>query len=431
VKPAIEVDQLCKEYRIGDLQSFDTLRDRLSHAAGALIGRGKTATTESAPRIHRALDSVSFSVEPGEVLGIIGRNGAGKSTLLKILSRVTRPTSGRAVFRGRLAPLLEVGTGFNTELTGRENVYVNGTLLGMSSKEIDTKFDDIVEYAGVHKYIDTPVKRYSSGMFLRLGFAIAAHLEPDILIVDEVLAVGDAAFQRKCLGKMNQVAQQGRTVLFVSHALASIKSLCHRALWLEDGRVVRIGPAGDVVTAYLQSTFDRSATSAAWPPLERRRGNGLFHFTNLRIVGEDGRPADPVLTGQTVNFELEYETEDQGRDNAHVQIWMINGEGQYVGQFGTVLASVELPALDTHGTVVCRVPNFPFAPGTYSLLVSAELGNVKADEIENAATFDVASGDFFPNGRLASPQIPFLCTHEWTHVGTAAAATVLPTEQRT
>ena len=231
---AIEVDSLSKKYRLGEYQAaYGTLRETLVHAARRL-------TRQRAPFVRHteiwALRDVSFEVPEGQVLGVIGRNGAGKSTLLKILTRIATPTTGRAEIRGRVGSLLEVGTGFNQELTGRENVYLNGAILGMKRREIERRFDDIVEFSGVEKFIDTPVKRYSSGMYVRLAFAVAAHLEPEIMLVDEVLSVGDAEFQRRCLGRMEELGNAGRTVLFVSHALPAVAQLCDRAIWIDGGQ---------------------------------------------------------------------------------------------------------------------------------------------------------------------------------------------------
>lgn len=257
-RPAIVVENLTKVYRIGKAERrSDTLVGAALSALKAparnfrdLYRLGTAGRDESDDTI-RALDDVSFEVAPGEVLGVIGRNGAGKSTLLKVLSRITRPTSGRVRMRGRVSSLLEVGTGFHPELTGRENVYLNGTILGMTKREIDRKFDEIVDFSGVEKFLDTPVKRYSSGMKVRLAFAVAAHLEPEILIIDEVLAVGDAEFQKKCLGKMEDVARCGRTVLFVSHDMTAVNNLCSTAILIERGRVEYAGAPSDVVVAHL------------------------------------------------------------------------------------------------------------------------------------------------------------------------------------
>lgn len=264
---AIRAQGLSKRYRIGDgLASYETLRESITRLAKApfvrLMGRGSRQQT------IWALDDVSFQVKRGEVLGIIGRNGAGKSTLLRLLGRITEPTRGRAEVWGRVGSLLEVGTGFHPELTGGENVFLNGAILGMKRREIVAKFDAIVSFAEVEKFIDTPVKHYSSGMYLRLAFSVAAHLEPEILLVDEVLAVGDASFQKRCLGKMGEVSQEGRTVLFVSHNIGAVTELCHRALLLEHGKLAAEGPASDVVARYVKSTQELDPQTVPSGPLD-------------------------------------------------------------------------------------------------------------------------------------------------------------------
>ena len=277
---AIEAVGLGKKYRIGGvIDRHRTLRDSLGgllkRQARAWRSLGNGARRASQPEnVIWALRDVSFTVQRGEVLGVIGRNGAGKSTLLKVLTRITTPDEGYARIRGRVGSLLEVGTGFHLELTGRENIYLSGAVLGMRREEIDRKFDEIVQFAGVERFIDTPVKRYSSGMYLRLGFSVAAHLDPEILLVDEVLAVGDAEFQKKCLGKMSDVAGQGRTVLFVSHNMDAVRQLCHSALWLERGHLLQIGPTADVIQAYLADTAQDRA-GVAFPVMNEQYGIGL------------------------------------------------------------------------------------------------------------------------------------------------------------
>jgi lipopolysaccharide transport system ATP-binding protein len=258
-----------------------------------------------------ALRDASFRIEHGEVVGFIGRNGAGKSTLLKILTRITPPTRGRAEIHGRVASLLEVGTGFHHELTGRENIFLNGTILGMSKKEVERKFDEIVEFSGVERFIDTPVKRYSSGMAVRLAFAVAAHLEPEILIVDEVLAVGDAAFQKKCIAKMQDVRKSGRTVLFVSHNMPAVNMLCSRAIHLDGGRIVNDGPAHDVVSAYLSSGSGVPAARDWLDPARAPKGE-VARLRALRIVSGDGRPVDTIDIRHDVGIRVEYEVVKPG-----------------------------------------------------------------------------------------------------------------------
>jgi homopolymeric O-antigen transport system ATP-binding protein len=297
---AILTEELSKSYRIGELQStYGTLRDSLAAAARRLVHR------DHRPHYDEiwALRDVSLEVPEGQVLGVIGRNGAGKSTLLRILTRITTPTSGRAEIRGRVGSLLEVGTGFHPELTGRENVFLNGSVLGMKQREIQGKFDEIVEFAGVEQFVDTPVKRYSSGMSVRLAFAVAAHLEPEILLVDEVLAVGDADFQRRCLGRMEDLSESGRTVVFVSHQMQAVSQLCDRAILLEKGSVTLDGPSGDVVAHYLQRVGG-SASSRSWPDVANAPGDDLGRLLSVRVVDEHGDTADAIDVRRPVGIEI-------------------------------------------------------------------------------------------------------------------------------
>ncbi len=302
---AIEVDGLGKRYLLGEREQYQALRDVLSSAPRRLVGRVRRADDDPSDRPHTwALRDVEFAVQPGEVLGIIGHNGAGKSTLLKILSRITRPTEGRAVMRGRIGSLLEVGSGFHPELTGAENILLNGAILGMSRAEVRERFDEIVAFAGVEQFLQTPVKRYSTGMYMRLAFAVAAHLEPEILIIDEVLAVGDAEFQRKCIGRMNELSRgHGRTVLFVSHNLAAVKQLCPRSIWLDNGRMRADGPTADVIDHYLEQHV-ATATAGSWIDMNdaRRIGTGEVRFERIRYDGPDDpqglpRPGGRMTSG--------------------------------------------------------------------------------------------------------------------------------------
>lgn len=309
---AMHVEALGKRFRVGrEPGGYTTLREMI---AGGFARSVRRMAEASARRGHGgaepddmiwALRHVSFDVRPGEVVGIIGCNGAGKSTLLKILSQITEPTEGFADITGRVASLLEVGTGFHPELTGRENVYLNGAILGMTRTEIKRKFDEIVAFAGVERFIDTPVKHYSSGMTVRLAFSVAAHLEPEILIIDEVLAVGDAAFQKKCLGKMEGVAKDGRTVLFVSHNMIAVQSLCHRAIWLNGGEVVEDGKPEDVVTSYLRMAAS-SRTEQVWDDPVHAPGNHKVRLHQIRVRGpEEDRP-DHITTDQPCIIEVAY-----------------------------------------------------------------------------------------------------------------------------
>jgi lipopolysaccharide transport system ATP-binding protein len=298
----IEARGVSKRYRLGEAKAaYGTLRESLVHAGRRLTGREA--------RLERqeiwALEDVSFDVTEGEVLGVIGPNGAGKSTLLKVLTRITAPTAGRVEIRGRVGSLLEVGTGFHPELTGRENIYLNGSILGMKRREIQTKLPEIVDFSGVDEFIDTPVKRYSSGMYVRLAFSVAAHFEPEILLVDEVLAVGDAEFQARSLGRMEDLGASGRTVLFVSHNMQAITQLCSRAILFEHGRVSTDGPSADVVAQYLQS-YAGAGSSCEWPDLETAPGDDLVRLRSVRVVGAGGSTADYVDVREPVGIELSF-----------------------------------------------------------------------------------------------------------------------------
>jgi lipopolysaccharide transport system ATP-binding protein len=308
----IRAENLSKQYRIGGLKKYNTLRDTLVGSFTAPLRRaskllrGQATGAAELDETLWALNGVSFEIKRGELVGIIGRNGAGKSTLLKILSRITEPTHGFAEIRGRVGSLLEVGTGFHQELTGRENIFLNGAILGMRRYEIESKFDEIVAFAEVERFIDTPVKHYSSGMYLRLAFAVAAHLEPEILLVDEVLAVGDARFQKKCLSKMQDVGEQGRTVLFVSHNMPAITRLCERTILLDEGKVIADGPSHEVVSTYLNSGLSSTA-EREWPDSEKAPGDEAIRLRAVRIRTEDNQVSDAIDVRQAVGIEMEYE----------------------------------------------------------------------------------------------------------------------------
>lgn len=322
-KPTIEVDQLSKEYRLGVIgatsfrEEVERLWRRMQREDSNTLQHSQGDPEQIQNGRFHALRDISFSVQPGEVMGIIGRNGAGKSTLLKILSRITEPTAGMAKLRGRVASLLEIGTGFHPELTGRENIYLNGTILGMKKNEIDKRFDEIVDFSEIEAFLDTPVKRYSSGMYLRLGFGIAAHLEPKILIVDEVLAVGDIGFQRKCIEKMDKVGREGRTILFVSHNMAAVTKLCSRGILLERGRVKALGGIESVVQEYVQGFGDGRISDLE--SRTDRKGNQKVRITRIEIL--DGRTLKPIsqtLGGSDLYFKISYKCQDETIRNLDV-----------------------------------------------------------------------------------------------------------------
>ena len=344
MKPRVEVESLSKLYRLGSIGTT-SLRDTLDRLSSRLR-RGKDAGSrrKAAPTVPPArqgpqpdtfwaIRDISFSAKAGEVVGIVGRNGAGKSTLLKILSRITEPTSGHAILRGRLASLLEVGTGFHPDLTGRENVFLNGTILGMKRWEISAKFDEIVAFAEIGQFIDTPVKRYSSGMFVRLAFAVAAHLEPEILFIDEVLAVGDAGFQKKCLGKMGEVAtQHGRTVFFVSHNMGAIRALCEHAILIEDGRATMNGPPAEIISRYLASTVpDEVAGEINWTEGGDAPSCDEIELMSLRLLDRDGRVRTTFEADQPIAIEINHRVKKRVRGmRFDVQFTTQEGEVAFV-----------------------------------------------------------------------------------------------------
>jgi lipopolysaccharide transport system ATP-binding protein len=391
MKPVIHVENLSKVYDIdaaGRAGEGD-LRESLVNLVKAPFHRLRNGSRPSLTKQEFwALKDVSFEVCPGEVVGIIGRNGAGKSTLLKILSRITEPTSGRAELRGRVSSLLEVGTGFHPDLTGRENIYLNGTILGMKKREIDRKFDEIVNFSGVEQFLDTPIKRYSSGMQVRLAFAVAAHLEPDILVVDEVLAVGDVAFQRKCHQQMDAAASKGQTVLYVSHNLPALQTLCERGLLLESGRIVADGPVAAMVDSYLKTLGRRSATNLC--DRTDRTGTGAVRVSRVDISTNGHGNAQSALMGQPVRFLFEF---DRQIPDLMCIFWIASASGQSLAKFNSTLSSEE-DHLPRHGgpMLECVVDQLLLAPGRYRVDVELRADHEIQDRVEGAAFFDVIRG---------------------------------------
>ena len=370
---AIRVENLGKQYRIGSqLDIYPTLRDSIADwvrwpgrlLRGQLPARGDTIW---------ALKDISFEVKKGEVLGVVGRNGAGKSTLLKILSRVTEPTEGLAEIHGRVGSLLEVGTGFHPELTGRENISLNGAILGMKRNEINAKFDEIVEFSGVEKFIDTPVKRYSSGMYLRLAFAVAAHMEPEILVVDEVLAVGDSEFQRKCLGKMSDVASEGRTVLFVSHNMSAILRLTQETIVLQDGQLLMRAPSMEAVDYYLTSGFSQSG-QRTWLPSEIPPGSAPFNPIALRIRNHQSDIAETVRSTEPFTIEFEYSLSED-IVGLRLGLYLLTSHGEPIfTSFDTDDSSLydQFPTRQKgHYVSYCEIPGDLLNEGRYLLGVNA------------------------------------------------------------
>ena len=400
---AVSVQGLSKWYRL-NASPYKTLRDDLHMSVGqlwrALVPRravGSPGANDPSSGIW-ALKDVSFEVARGEVLGIIGRNGAGKSTLLKILSRITAPSAGCARIRGRVGSLLEVGTGFHSELTGRENIYLNGAILGMRKSEIAARFDEIVEFAGLARFIDTPVKHYSTGMYLRLGFAVAAHLNCEVLFVDEVLAVGDLEFQRKCQGKMEEVAEGGRTVLLVSHNIGAVQVLCSRALLLDNGQVSVMGPVGEVVRAYA----DQARRIAAVPLAQRtdRRGHGRLRFKDFRLQGAWN--SANLVGGEPARFIFTLEArEPQTSIEVAFALFDVNGAG--VSEVSTKTAGAHIARIVGECMVECVFDRFPLLPGTFRVNLFCTSNGQIADWVLDAAQFEVAVSNFYASGFYPAP----------------------------
>jgi lipopolysaccharide transport system ATP-binding protein len=433
---AIKVEGLSKRYRIGaNPQAYKTLREKLNETALAPFraakslfsfnGNGASHATfqPSSSNLIWALKDVCFEVKRGEVVGIIGRNGAGKSTLLKILSRITEPTEGYADINGRIASLLEVGTGFHPELTGRENIYLNGSILGMKRAEINKKFDEMVAFAEIEKFIDTPVKHYSSGMYVRLAFAVAAHLDPEILLIDEVLAVGDAAFQKKCLGKMGDVAKEGRTVLFVSHNMAAVVNLCDRALVLSDGTINHVGAVEDCVAVYLESLVTRHEADVNLSLQSQRDTNALPLLTRVRLLDKQGNARHRFYCGEQMKIELTCDPYTCLK-NPQFGIGVNDSLGNRIFSVTTYFSDSELPPLETLCRVTCHLDNVPLAPGRYTLSLSAGTAqNHLVDNLEDAVSFDMESVDFYGNGR--GPEARFgrtLVRSRWTAENSATSS---------
>lgn len=402
---AIRVDNLSKLYQLGAGLPQHGLREMIQQQ-GVGLWRRLSGMGNEAESAHKktedfwALKDLSFEVTRGEVVGVIGRNGAGKSTLLKILSRITEPTQGRVEIHGRVGSLLEVGTGFHPELTGRENIFLNGAILGMSQAEIRRNLEAIVEFSGIERFLETPVKRYSSGMYVRLAFAVAAHLQPEILIVDEVLAVGDAEFQSKCLGKMQDVAQQGRTVLFVSHNLAAIQALCSRAILLEGGKLTQQGEPVEVIGSYLKKNWALAEQELAGR--EDRTGNGAIRFAAVEFQNESGERQDGLQTGQTgsVNLLIDNPNREE-RQGVAINVGVSDEQGTRVCLLSTTMSDSSTGSIPPEGGVVrFELPKVPLVAGRYSLTLYATVQNEVADWVIDAAVMDVTEGDYFGTGRM-------------------------------
>jgi lipopolysaccharide transport system ATP-binding protein len=430
--PAITIENLGKRYTIGHQRADgDSLRHAIEGAMRAPFARLHSRRQKKLQQMDFwALKDVSFQIKQGEVVGIIGRNGAGKSTLLKLLSRITAPTEGRICISGQIASLLEVGTGFHQELTGRENIFLNGAILGMTRADITRKFDEIVEFSEIREFLDTPVKRYSSGMYVRLAFAVAAHLEPETLIVDEVLAVGDAAFQRKCLGKMGNFAQSGRTVLFVSHNMEAIRSLCQRCIWLKDGRVHKDGKADEIIETYFNSISNESSFSCV---------NSDYGLTIQKVVLKNGRGEErsQFRPGEDLIVEISYDA--QKRLEQPYVVLGVQGINGSCFTANMLLDGHRPEVLTGIGRLACRFKALPLFPQRYSVKISVreKNGSDMVINYQEAAYFSVV-GDLVKYGykgeflSRASTSTPVVIPYEWRLPdGTVASVSLVDTANST
>ena len=404
----IKVSNLSKRYRIGAVEKgYKTLREAIIEGITAPVrnlSRLRSLTTfkdEQEEDVIWALRDISFEVKEGEVLGIIGRNGAGKTTILKILSRITEPTSGFAEISGRISSLLEVGTGFHPELTGRENVFLNGAILGMRKRETEQKFEDIVSFAEVSKFIDTPLKRYSSGMQVRLAFSIAAHLEPEILLVDEVLAVGDIAFQQKCLGRMGEVAKGGRTIIFVSHNMGAIRSLCDRVIWLDNGEIVKMGNTDEIVSDYQENQlrhFDESSFSVERDPEEIKSKS--FYFSRVEMLNERNEPTTSFKYGDKLVLFADL-SGNLPSSNYNAEFYIYNELGQLIsvgasGSFHGAYFDKKIKRIKM------EIGPLILTGGKYSISLSVTTGHARIDIWENSCVFTLKSQPFRPGRDISS-----------------------------
>ncbi|OSZ82180.1 ABC transporter ATP-binding protein [Chitinophagaceae bacterium IBVUCB1] len=408
---AIKVENLSKVYNLGEIGTGTLSRDierwwalvRGKEDPYLRIGETNDRASKGDSNVVYSLQDLSFEVKQGEAVGIIGRNGAGKSTLLKILSRVTSPTAGKISIKGRIASLLEVGTGFHPELSGKDNIFLNGAIMGMKKAEIKKKLDEIIAFSGVERYVDTPVKRYSSGMYVRLAFAVAAHLQSEILIVDEVLAVGDAEFQSKCLGKMKDVSSnEGRTVLFVSHNMAAMNSLCTSGMILEKGNLHYAGDIDKTINKYLE--INRTHSNKDVIDRKDRVGNQKLKFANTWVENANGETVEHVVSGQSIKIVAEIINTTQ--ENIHENITIAFALYDYMGYQITDLSNLHATSdiklsVQNKITITCELPSLPLNEGVYRYNLFCRINNEVADGLEYAGYFNVNAGDFFGTGRIS------------------------------
>lgn len=388
MKPIIEVNHIWKEYQKGIDRRYKSLRDTLVGMPNRLFGNEKEK--------FWALEDIDFKVEAGESVGIIGRNGAGKSTLLKILSRITPPTKGEIILRGRVASLLEVGTGFHPELTGRENVFFNGSILGMKNQEIKRKFDEIVDFSGVESFIDTPLKHYSSGMQMRLAFSVAAHLDSEILLIDEVLAVGDAEFQKKCIGKMDEVSKgEGKTILFVSHDLNAITRICKKSILLNNGGINKSGTSNKIISDYLNLI---DLTNHTIDETVKRTGNGKLKFTKIEIINKSDQVNNIIKSGDNVVIKVHFISTIFDYSQLLFAVGIDNIYGQRISVLSNEMINKKLKINSIENYFMLEIFDLPLANGSYILSVYCSLNDQIIDWVKNVCPFNVLIGDFYNTG---------------------------------
>jgi len=419
--PVIVVENLSKQYALGMLKHETMLREAVANLVKHPFRR-----THGKKETIWALKDVSFEVEEGEVVGIIGRNGAGKSTLLKLLSKITYPTQGRMRVRGKVSSLLEVGTGFHEELTGRENIYLNGSILGMKRREIRSKLDQIIDFAGVERFVDTPIKRYSTGMILRLAFAVAAHLEPDVLFVDEVLAVGDAEFQKKCLRAMDELRMGGRTVLFVSHNMSAIENLCPRAIWIEGGEIREDSQTKDVIRNYLSMFADGQLSSHDLTKIESRGGNGMVRYTGIEFLDADGHRCHLVRGGEPLRVRLYFHAREEVY-HPHFGFKIFSDMGTLLTTISTWATGLETPVLHPgDGSIDLKIDSLNVMPARYSISLwmaaGDGVGGLQYDVLDHCAVFDVETADPYGTAKGIHNRWGLVyMTGNWTYDGPSSS----------
>jgi len=413
----ITITGLSKKYRIGIQEKHDNLREAIASFFSnpiKRINRFRGASGYSKEETIYALKNINLDIKQGEVLGIIGRNGAGKSTLLKILSRITEPTDGEIIIRGKLSSLLEVGTGFHPELTGRENIYLNAAILGMTKNEIAEKFDKIVRFSEIEKFLDTPVKRYSSGMYVRLAFSVAAHLDPEILLVDEVLAVGDLAFQKKCLDKMHDVSSGGKTILFVSHNMAAIENLCTRCIVINDGEITFTGDTVDAIKHYHSQLSETVTLKDLLSENVSRIGDGRIRFKSISMLNSEEKPSNQIYMGEDITIKIGLKV-NQGIKEPRIAIYFKNQLGQTIFRPFTWEEEKDFSQITDNCEIICKIPKLSLMQGRYYLNIWIGEYNRPSDFIESVLSFDVLGKDVFGTGRQPDHRyggVVFV-EHEW------------------